>query len=102
PNIGPFNCGGLMTINSTSKEISYSGQYWAFAHYSRVIRRGARRIGSQSTASDLDHVEFEIPEGTHVLVFMNTGTSGECQVKLGDKAASIYLNTKSVTTAEWT
>jgi glucosylceramidase len=43
PNIGPFPCGGVVTINSKTKEITRSGQYWAFAHYSRVIRRGAPR-----------------------------------------------------------
>src|SRR5262249_50265749 len=41
PNIGPFPCGGMVTINSATKEITRSGQYWAFAHFSRVVRRGA-------------------------------------------------------------
>ena len=31
PNIGPFSCGGLVTIHSQTKEITRSGQYWAFA-----------------------------------------------------------------------
>ena len=30
PNIGPFPCGGVVTINSQSREITRSGQYWAF------------------------------------------------------------------------
>jgi glucosylceramidase len=101
PNIGPFNCGGMLTINSGSKEISYSGQYWAFAHYSRFIRRGARRIDSQGTADGLDHVAFENPGGKHILVLTNTGVSRECQVRLGEKAVSISLNPNSVTTVEW-
>jgi glucosylceramidase len=100
PNIGPFSCGGLVTIDSTSKAISYSGQYWAFAHYSRFIRRGARRVDSQST-SDLDHVAFENLDGKRVLVLTNTGASRDCQVRLGDKAAIISLSPKSVTTVEW-
>jgi glucosylceramidase len=32
PNLGPFPCGGVVTINSQTKEITRSGQYWAFAH----------------------------------------------------------------------
>ena len=101
PNIGPFNCGGMLTVNSTTKEVSYCGQYWAFAHYSRFIRRGARRIASQGTADGLDHVAFENPGGKHVLVITNTAASRECQVRIGGKKVSISLNPNSVTTAEW-
>jgi glucosylceramidase len=101
PNVGPFNCGGLVTVNSTSREISYSGQYWAFAHYSRFIRRGAHRIDSQSRASDLDHAAFENPDGQRVLVLTNTGVSRDCPIRLGDKTAVISLSRNSVTTLEW-
>ena len=101
PNIGPFNCGGLVTINSTSKEISYSGQYWSFAHYSRFIRRGAHRIDSQSSATDLDHAAFENPGGGHVLVLTNTGPSRDCHIRFGDKVAVVSLNQNSVTTVQW-
>ena len=101
PNIGPFPCGGLLTIHSTSKEISYSGQYWAFAHYSRFIRRGARRIESQSRAADLYHVAFENPGGDRVLILTNPGPSRDCHIRFGDKAAVVSLNPDSVTTVEW-
>ena len=40
PNIGPFFCGGLITLNSQSGELSYSGQYRALAHFAPVIDRG--------------------------------------------------------------
>ena len=40
PNIGPFFCGGLITLNSQSGELSYSGQYRAFAHFAPAIARG--------------------------------------------------------------
>jgi glucosylceramidase len=98
PNIGPFNCGGLLSINSTTREISYCGQYWAFAHYSRFIRRGARRIDSQSSATDLDHAAFENPGGKRVLVLTNTGPSRDCPIRFGDKAAVLNLGHDSVTT----
>ena len=101
PNIGPFNCGGLVTIHSTSQEISYSGQYWAFAHYSRFIRRGAHPIDSQTSATELDHVAFENPSGGHVLVLTNTGPSRDCRIRLGDRVAVVSLNRNSVTTVEW-
>lgn len=42
PNVGPFFCGGLITRNSLSGELSYSGQYKAFKHLSPFIRPDSR------------------------------------------------------------
>jgi hypothetical protein len=53
----------VVTINLQTKEITRSGQYWAFAHFSRVIRRGARRFDSQSLAFSREHVALENPDG---------------------------------------
>lgn len=36
PNIGPFFCGGLVTRNSISGTLSYSGQYKAFRHFTNI------------------------------------------------------------------
>ena len=41
PNIGPFFCGGLATLNSQTGELTYSGQYKAFRHFSKFIKPGA-------------------------------------------------------------
>jgi glucosylceramidase len=101
PNIGPFPCGGVVTINSQTKEITRSGQYWAFAHYSRVIRRGARRFDSQSTAADLRHVALENPDGQQVLVVTNAGPARTIELRLANMAASVPLKANSVTTLAW-
>jgi glucosylceramidase len=101
PNIGPFPCGGVVTINSQTKEITRSGQYWAFAHYSRVIRRGARRFDSQSAAADLHHVALENPEGQQVLVVTNPGPAKTIDLRLASKVASVPLKANSVTTLAW-
>ena len=101
PNIGPFPCGGVVTINSQSREITRSGQYWAFAHYSRVVRRGARRFDSQSSTADLRHVALENPDGQQVLVLANTGLARTIDLRLADMAASVALKENSVTTLAW-
>lgn len=36
PNVGPFFCGGLVTLNRQSKSLSYSGQYKALRHFSHI------------------------------------------------------------------
>lgn len=101
PNIGPFPCGGLVTIHSQTKEITRSGQYWAFAHFSRVVRRGARRIDSQGGAAEVSHVAFENPDGGHVLVVCNAGDARKTTLQLGGMNAEVSLDANSMTTFRW-
>ena len=101
PNIGPFPCGGVVTIDSQSRNITRSGQYWAFAHYSRTIRRGAQRFQSQTTAADIKHVAVENPDGQKVLIVTNPGPSRVLELRVANKAASVALKTDSVTTLAW-
>jgi glucosylceramidase len=65
PNIGPFDCGGVITIDSKTGEITRSGQYWALSHFSRAIRRGARRIESSGELAGLSHVALREPGRKH-------------------------------------
>ncbi len=44
PNIGPFFCGGLVTRNRLTGELSYSGQYKAFKHFVPYITNESRII----------------------------------------------------------
>ncbi len=101
PNIGPFSCGGMVTINSQTRALSYSGQFWALAHYSRFIRRGAFRFDSQSGAQGLSHAALENPDGQRILVLTNGGAARTCDLRVGDMAATIPLPSNSVITAEW-
>jgi glucosylceramidase len=101
PNIGPFPCGGVVTIDSQSREITRSGQFWAFAQFSRVIRRGARRFESSSRAGDVRHVAVENPDGQHVLILTNPGPARNIELRLSTSAASVPLREASVTTLVW-
>ena len=58
PNVGPFACGGLVTVNSTDGAISYSGQYRAFDHFSRFIKRGASILKSAIEGEDYGTYSF--------------------------------------------
>jgi glucosylceramidase len=101
PNIGPFPCGGLVTIDSQSKEITYSGQYWCFAHYSRHVRRGARRLDTQGGLPGVEHVAFENPDGQRVLVLTNPGKATSSIVRYGGYILELDLAADSVTTLAW-
>ena len=102
PNIGPFPCGGLVTVHSGTREITRSGQYWAFAHYSRAFRRGALVLPSNGEIKDIHHVAAKNPDGTHALVLTNTGAARQTVwIKQGKSAVEVPLPADSVATLVW-
>jgi len=101
PNIGPFPCGGLVTVDSNTGQLTRSGQYWAFAHFSKGIQRGAHVIGSQGELPDIDHVALENPDGSHVLVVTNRGEKQEVSCQVGANSLTLELEPDSITTVCW-
>ncbi|MGC0777042.1 MAG: glycoside hydrolase family 30 beta sandwich domain-containing protein, partial [Candidatus Acidiferrum sp.] len=130
PNIGPFDCGGLVQIHSVTKEITLTGLYWALAHYARAFRRGAVIVashdanggapaatgaltgqpGSSSTGtatpnsaatSRLFHTAAKNSDGSMVLVLTNPGDAREMTVACGGQTAKIALTADSITTLRW-
>lgn len=85
PNVGPFFCGGLLTVNSQSGELAYSGQYKAFRHVapfmekgSRVYRVGIDRnhfgmfgFGTDRARHTMHAVSFRTPDGKIVYILAN-------------------------------
>jgi glucosylceramidase len=101
PNIGPFDCGGVVTIHSKTKEITRSGQYWAFAHYARAARPGARRIDSSGEVEGLSHVAFAHPDGRTTVVLTNKGSARHATLRLADRETSVALAADSITNLLW-
>jgi len=101
PNIGPFSCGGVVTIDSRTREITRSGQYWALAHFARAVRRGAHRFASESNKGEVKHVAFENPDGTRSLLLTNSGPGRSLTIRMATAQADIRLDQNSVTTLAW-
>ncbi|HWY06916.1 MAG TPA: glycoside hydrolase family 30 protein [Candidatus Acidoferrales bacterium] len=101
PNIGPFSCGGLVTLDSQTHEVRPSGQYWAIAHFSKLVQRGAHVIGSQGALNDIDHVAFENPDGSRVLVITNQGAEQKVEFAEGTRTMELTLDPGSITTLHW-
>jgi len=47
PNIGPFDCGGLVQVHSRTREIAWTGLYWALAQHARAFKRGSVIVESR-------------------------------------------------------
>ncbi len=101
PNVGPYPCAGLVVINSQTKELTRIGLYWALAHYARTIKRGARRIHSQTEANNLEHVALENPNGQKVLVLTNPGPERTVALQQAGLSAVVPLRENSVATFTW-
>lgn len=101
PNIGPFECGGMVTLDSRTHAIRRSGQYWAFAHYSRAIGRGARVIASRSTMAGIEHAAFVNPGGDYVLVLTNQGEERDVEWRFQGRSARVSLPRGAVVTVRW-
>jgi glucosylceramidase len=98
----PMGRGGLVSIDSKTKELSYSGNYYAFPHYSKLIQRGARVFASSGDVSGVDHVAAENPDKSRVMVLTNSNKA-EKQVhcRLGDRILSVALPSDSITSFVW-
>jgi glucosylceramidase len=102
PNIGPFDCAGVVTIDSKTQEIRRGGQYWAFAHFSSHIKRGARVIESLGEVHEVSHVAALNPDGSHVAILTNNSeTAQKVTLLAGGAAVEVELAPQSVETLEW-
>lgn len=84
PNIGPFFCGGLATLNRATHELSYSGQYKAFRHIAPFINEESvicpltfpkdnmHMFVYPNTGKPLVGSSIENPDGTECLVLVNS------------------------------
>jgi glucosylceramidase len=101
PNVGPFSCGGTVTINSATKEITRSGHFWAMNHFSRSVQRGAHKFDSDQGPAEVFHVAFENPDGKRTLIITNPGPEKTVQIAAGESTAEAGLPQDSITTLTW-
>ena len=100
---------GVITIDSKTREISRSGRFWALAHYSKHVRRGAKVFRTdgvsdsapQTSKNLVSHVGFRNPDGSHVVVLANRGPEKRVQLVLGSGALVVDLPADSVHTLHW-
>ena len=107
PNIGPFPCGGVITVENGTHKVTRSGQYWALAHYSKHVRRGAKVFrtdgvgGGEGKPGAVTHTGFRNPDGSCVVVVANRGPEKRVQLVLGGQALEFDMAADSVHTLEW-
>jgi hypothetical protein len=85
---GCSNCRGMIAINPATGAWRPSQDYYYWEQFSRFIQPGAVRIGSTNPGlGSIETVAFQNPDGTIVLVALNTDYTGNIVQWDGDSKA---------------
>jgi glucosylceramidase len=75
PHLGGCDtCRGVITVNSKTGAVTKNLDYYALGHASRFVEPGAVRIASNE-AGGVSDVAFRNPDGSVVLIALNTNTT---------------------------
>jgi glucosylceramidase len=99
---GCIDCTGLATIDRGTGRATLNGEFYALAHVSKFVQRGADRIESTTFGSQgVDDVAFRNPDGSYVLVVSNSWQTGAIKVRFGGESFTFALAPGSVATFTW-
>lgn len=98
----PMRRGGLVSIDTKTQELTYSGNYYAFPHYSKLIQRGAHIFASSGDLPGIDHVAAENPDKSRVLVLTNRNNASQhVYCRLRSQVLKVVLPADSITSFVW-
>jgi len=73
PNHVQNFCFAPMHADTRTGELTYTNSFYYIGHFSKFIKRGAKRIASSPSRSSLISTAFKNPDGTVAVVIMNKG-----------------------------
>lgn len=77
PGFGKSTCRGVVTVNQQTGELTYTLDYYALAHFSKVIRPKALRLASAASNEQVRSVAFRNSDGSVAAVLFNNGDTQE-------------------------
>lgn len=81
------------------KSLHYASSYYYIGHFSRFIKRGAKRIGSSVYTSDLEVCAFQNPDGSIAVVAMNASEEVKKVVlRFHEEIAQTFIPAHSIVT----
>ncbi len=98
----PFSmtcCEAPLIYNRNTKKLEYRSTYYYMGHFSKYIKRGARRIGSSSFNYNLEVAAFENPDGQKVIVLLNRKDKDFFfTLRTGDGIINVHIKPRSIQT----
>lgn len=72
PNhVGNF-CDSPIMADTKNDKVYIHDSYYYIGHFSKFVKKGAKRIGSSKWTADIDTVSFKNPDGSVVSIVLNT------------------------------
>nr|WP_305120926.1 glycoside hydrolase family 30 beta sandwich domain-containing protein [Saccharibacillus sp. JS10] len=71
PGFGKSTCRGIVQINQSDQKLTYTLDYYALAHFSKIIRPGATRLQSDCEDAQIFSVAFENEDNSLAIVLFN-------------------------------
>jgi glucosylceramidase len=101
PNVGPFTCGGLVTVRSDTQAVERSALYYALGHYARALRPGDRVVRTTCQAQGVACAAAVSPDGAASLVVSNPGAERRLSLAVEGRRLDWTAPADSVTTLRW-
>lgn len=97
PGFGKSTCRGVVTVSQQTRELTYTLDYYALAHFSKVIRPKALRLDTAASKGHVRSVAFRNSDGSVAAVLFNNGDKEEnVAVKLeGEEVMTFSMAPKS-------
>jgi len=92
----------VVIIDRNTKKVSYTGLYYALAHFSKFVRPGSIRIGSAGNEPGVRCVAFKSPDGSFVAQLVNSrNEDAKVSVESHGRSLSLTLPPVSISTCLW-
>lgn len=101
---GPYHyrvggCKAPVVVDASKDMFYLQPIYYAVAHFSRFVKRGAHRIGSSSYSDNIKTVAFKNPDGSMVVVLFNKDEKDvSSMLRIGDETAQLAIPGNSLMT----
>ncbi|MEV5027441.1 beta-1,6-glucanase [Paenibacillus sp. LPE1-1-1.1] len=101
-NGGCGNCRGVVTVDPKNGAVTKNVEYFAIGHSSKFVLSGATRIDSTNDDGSIETVAYENPDGSIVLIAVNTGPEATSfNVRWKAKSFAYTLPSQSAVTFRW-
>ena len=103
PHLGGCNnCRGVVTVDSSSGEVTRNVEYYVLGHVSRFVRPGAVRIDSTAEVDGLHTVAFQnLDDSSIALLIYNDGAAAEFTVRMAGRSVRYALAGGDLATLTW-
>ena len=92
-------CVAPVIVDPEADEVYFTPIYYTLAHFSKYIRPGAQRIGTELSDDQLLATAVANPDGSIALVILNQEEESKTiMISLGDKTTTVSINGQAIQT----